>query len=64
MSTAARALMLETPTQAGCRVGLHQAIDKVTIDAGGIEHSRCRYCGCTLIRLPTIGRWYLSGELG
>lgn len=48
----------------GCRVGRHHPKGRVTTDASGLQHSRCRHCGCALSRVPTIGRWYLSGELG
>jgi hypothetical protein len=47
-----------------CAAGHHLAGARVTTDATGVQHARCRRCGCDLTRLPTLRRWYRSGWLG
>ncbi|MBB3349387.1 hypothetical protein [Sphingomonas sp. BK069] len=52
------------PMPADCRAGRHLPARRVTVDANGAAHARCRRCGCELTRLPAIRRWYRSGVLG
>ncbi|MBB3693511.1 hypothetical protein [Sphingomonas sp. BK580] len=52
------------PMPADCRAGRHAPARRVTVDANGAAHARCRRCGCELTRLPAIRRWYRSGVLG
>lgn len=47
-----------------CLSGHHVPEYKLWADADGIQHSRCRHCGCELRRLPAIRRWYRSGPMG
>ena len=47
-----------------CRRGEHNPVSTITVDAAGVEHSRCRTCGCELARMPVIRRWYRTGLLG
>lgn len=59
-----RAASLASPLLNGCDAGRHVAGRRVTVDASGVAHARCRRCGCELTRLPAIRRWYRSGVLG
>lgn len=52
------------PPPPECEAGRHVVSNHVRIDASGIRHGHCRYCGCELRRLPAIGRWYRSGLMG
>jgi hypothetical protein len=49
---------------ADCREERHVASAKVTVDGSGVEHCRCRSCGCDLRRMPTLRRWFRSGMMG
>ncbi|WP_156405314.1 hypothetical protein [Sphingomonas sp. Root710] len=48
----------------GCHLGKHNAARKVTTDASGVDHARCRDCGCELTRMTMVGRWFRSGKMG
>ncbi len=52
------------PMPEDCRAGRHLPARRMTVDANGAAHARCRRCGCELTRLPAIRRWYRSGVLG
>lgn len=47
-----------------CRQGQHRPAPDIRLDPAGIEHSRCRNCGCDLTRLPSVRRWFRSGRMG
>lgn len=47
-----------------CESGRHLPGTRIVTDARGIQHTRCRRCGCELARIPAIRRWYRSGMLG
>jgi hypothetical protein len=47
-----------------CRSGRHVATRQVKTDAQGVQHSRCRHCGCEISRLPVLRRWFRSGMMG
>lgn len=66
MSTSRRQIPRHTPLRLprDCGTGNHVAKPGVTIDRLGVEHGRCRYCGCELTRLPVLRRWYRTGEMG
>jgi hypothetical protein len=36
----------------------------VRTDDQGVEHGRCRHCGCELARMPVLRRWFRTGEMG
>lgn len=52
------------PTEPGCHYGKHVASDDITIDTLGVDHARCRDCGCELTRMAMVGRWFRSGKMG
>jgi hypothetical protein len=52
------------PVQDGCLRGSHVANPHIRADEYGIQHSRCRNCGCELTRMPAFGRWYRTGLMG
>ena len=47
-----------------CREGTHHPRNDIFTDALGVQHSRCRTCGCELSRVPTLRRWYRTGRMG
>jgi len=47
-----------------CRAGRHIVGTETSIDAQGVEHGRCRHCGCELSRMPVLRRWFRSGPMG
>lgn len=47
-----------------CHRERHIASAKVQVDASGIQHCRCRVCGCELRRLPALRSWFRSGMMG
>jgi hypothetical protein len=47
-----------------CRRGEHVPTADIATDASGLQHSRCRTCGCELTRLPVLRRWYRTGMMG
>ncbi|WP_375249746.1 hypothetical protein [Sphingomonas sp.] len=47
-----------------CARERHVAGTRISTDARGLQHARCRHCGCELTRLPAIRRWYRAGLLG
>ena len=47
-----------------CRDGQHKPMRPTVLDASGMEHSRCRVCGCALSRMPVLRRWFRSGQMG
>lgn len=47
-----------------CRAGHHIATTEVRTDEQGVDHGRCRYCGCELARVPVLRRWFRTGEMG
>lgn len=49
---------------AGCATGNHRARRVRLVFEGGALHSRCRDCGCELVRTHATRRWYYSGPLG
>ncbi|PZU60950.1 MAG: hypothetical protein DI547_00415 [Sphingobium sp.] len=53
-----------TPSRDRCGRGRHVARSSIRVDDQGIEHSRCRHCGCELTRMPVLRRWYRTGMMG
>jgi hypothetical protein len=53
-----------TGSLADCRAERHVAAAKILVDASGVQHCRCRICGCDLRRLPSLRRWFRSGMMG
>ena len=49
---------------ADCRIGIHVDDSSIEVDTHGVEHSRCRHCGCELTRMPVHRRWFRSGLMG
>lgn len=47
-----------------CRAGRHIPAADIRIDAQGVEHGRCRHCGCELTRMPVLRRWFRTGPMG
>jgi hypothetical protein len=47
-----------------CRAGRHIVAPEVRTDEQGVEHGRCRHCGCELARMPVLRRWFRTGEMG
>ncbi|ARR52085.1 hypothetical protein HY78_00720 [Rhizorhabdus wittichii DC-6] len=47
-----------------CRAGRHIVAADVRTDDQGVEHGRCRHCGCELARMPVLRRWFRTGEMG
>jgi hypothetical protein len=48
----------------GCAAGRHRARRVRMIYHDGKIHSKCRDCGCELVRTQATRRWYYSGPLG
>lgn len=49
---------------AGCATGNHRARRVRLLFESGAIRSRCRDCGCDLVRTQATRRWYYSGPLG
>ncbi|UAK24885.1 hypothetical protein [Sphingomonas nostoxanthinifaciens] len=49
---------------ATCTTGQHRARRVRLIFTEGTLRSRCRDCGCDLVRTQATRRWYYSGSLG
>lgn len=47
-----------------CREGQHVPEASFTVDEQGMQHSRCRHCGCSLARVPVLRRWFRTGPMG
>jgi hypothetical protein len=47
-----------------CAAGRHRPAGTLTLFESGVSHTRCRDCGCTLVRSHAARRWRYSGELG
>ncbi len=48
----------------GCANGRHRARRVRMVYQDGKIHSKCRDCGCELVRTQATRRWYFSGTLG
>lgn len=48
----------------GCSFGRHRARRVRLVYQDGKIHSKCRDCGCELVRTQATRQWYYSGPLG
>ena len=52
------------PISRNCSAGLHRARRVKLVFEGGTLRTKCRDCGCDLVRTQASRQWFYSGALG